>query len=84
MPMEYSDAASGQRGKAGPKLDECGDVPIVQSFWGWCKVGRSSGIGSQTVSSDINREDAVRSIARLLREAEMQGGAEATRGCSIM
>ncbi|KAJ9101104.1 hypothetical protein QFC21_003322 [Naganishia friedmannii] len=84
VPMEYSDAAAGQRGKAGPKLDECGDVPVVQSFWGWCKVGRSSGIASQTVSSDINREDAVRSIARLLREAEMQGGAEATRGCSIM
>ena len=79
--MDYSDPV-------GPgthdKLSECNDKPVVQSFWGWSTVGRSSGIGNQTVSSNVNREDAVRRISRLLREAETQGDAEVNRSCSVM
>jgi hypothetical protein len=81
-PLDYNDPFG--TGDAHDKMSECNEKPVVQSFWGWSKVGRSSGIGNQTVSSDVNREDAVRRISRLLREAESQGDTEVVRGCSLM
>lgn len=80
-PLEYCDLKEDTKDGEG-RLAECSNKPVVQSFWGWSKVPRSSGIGNKTVTADVSREDAVRSIARLLREAEVQG--EVNRSCVLM
>lgn len=79
-PLEYHDPMEDQDSEG--KVGECNNKPVVQSFWGWSKVSRSTGIANKTVSPDASREDAVRSIARLLREAEAQG--DVSRSCILM